>query len=49
MSTILRGNIIHAPDLGRLEILPGGCLVLEDGVIEGVYAQLPEGCLGQPV
>lgn len=49
MTTILRGNIIHAPDLGRLEILPGGCLVLEDGVIEGVYAQLPEGCRGQPV
>ena len=31
MTTIIKGNIIHAPELGRLDILPGGHLVLEDG------------------
>ena len=42
MTTILRGNIIHAPALGRLETLERGYLVLEDGVIRGLYPALPE-------
>ena len=42
MTTILRGSIIHTPALGRLEALEGGYLVLEDGVIRGVYPALPE-------
>ena len=33
MKQVLRGNIIHAPEMGRLEILEHGCMVLEDGVI----------------
>ena len=42
MTTILRGNIIHAPSLGRLETLERGYLVLEDGKIQGLYPVLPE-------
>ena len=41
MTQILRGNIVHAPEMGRLDILEHGCLVLEDGVITGLYRQLP--------
>ena len=41
-TTILKGTIISAPALGRLEVTEGGCLVAEDGVIRGVYETLPE-------
>ena len=43
MKQVLRGNIIHAPEMGRLEILEHGCMVLEDGVIQGLYRTVPEG------
>ena len=36
MTQILRGNIVHAPEMGRLDILEHGCLVLEDGIITGL-------------
>ena len=42
MTTILRANLIHTPALGRLETIPRGYLVLEDGVIRGLYEALPE-------
>ncbi|MDE7218883.1 MAG: amidohydrolase family protein [Oscillospiraceae bacterium] len=42
MTTILRGNIIHAPAFGALETIPRGFLVLEDGVLKGLYPVLPE-------
>ena len=41
MTQVLRGNIVHAPAMGRLDILEHGCLVLEDGVIAGLYPDLP--------
>ena len=41
MTQVLRGNIVHAPAMGRLDILEHGCLVLEDGVITGLYPDLP--------
>ena len=41
MKEILKGHIIHAPSLGALEIIENGCLVLRDGVIEGIYDVLP--------
>ena len=41
MTTILHGNIIHTPAFGQLETTPGGYLVLEDGVLQGVYPVLP--------
>ena len=28
---ILKGNLVSAPSLGRLEIVEHGCLVLDDG------------------
>jgi len=42
MTSIIHGNIIHAPVFGELETIPGGYLILEDGVLEGVYPVLPE-------
>ena len=41
MTQVLRGNIVHAPAMGRLDILEHGCLVLEDGIITGLYPDLP--------
>ena len=41
MTQVLRGNIVHAPAMGRLDILEHGCLMLEDGVITGLYPDLP--------
>ncbi|MCD8384183.1 MAG: amidohydrolase family protein [Clostridiales bacterium] len=43
MKEIIRGTIIDAPALGEVRYLPGGCLVLEDGVIREVLETLPEG------
>ncbi len=40
--TILRGTIVSAPALGKLDILEGGYLVAEDGRVAGVYPVLPE-------
>ena len=39
--TILRGTVISAPALGRLEVTEKGYLVAEDGIIRGVYQTLP--------
>ena len=47
--TILKGNIISAPELGKLDITEKGYLVAEDGIIAGVFAQLPEQYAGAPV
>lgn len=41
MKEALRGNIVHAPALGQLEILERGYILLEDGVIADVCSQLP--------
>ena len=49
MTTILHGNLIHAPSFGRLETIPGGYLVLEEGVLQGVYPVLPERYAACPV
>ncbi|MDE7261122.1 MAG: amidohydrolase family protein [Oscillospiraceae bacterium] len=49
MTTILHGNIIHAPAFGELESIPGGYLVLEDGVLQEVLPALPERYAACPV
>ena len=49
MTTILQGNIIHTPELGKLETIPRGYIVLEDGVIQGLFARLPEQYAACPV
>ncbi len=49
MLTILKGNIISAPAMGQLDVTPHGYLVAEDGIIDGVYATLPEKYAGAPV
>jgi len=47
--TILKGTIVSAPSLGVLEITEQGYLVAEDGIITGVFSQLPERFAGAPV
>ena len=47
--TIIKGTIVSAPALGRLEVTPGGYLIARDGVIQGVYQALPEQYAGAPV
>ena len=42
MRKILRGNIIDAPSMGKLETVERGWLGLEDGVVRGVWEELPE-------
>ena len=49
MREILRGDLIEAPALGQLDCLPGGCLLLEDGVVRGVVSDLPEEWRAVPV
>ena len=46
---ILKGTIVSAPALGRLEITPGGYLAAEEGRITGVWPVLPERYAGAPV
>ena len=48
-TTIIRGNIVSAPQLGQLEITAHGYLVAADGVIQGVFPALPEQYAGAPV
>ncbi len=48
-TTILKGNIISAPEFGTLEIVEQGYLVAVDGKIEGVYQALPERFAGETV
>lgn len=42
MRKILRGNIIHTPSMGKLETVERGWLGLENGVVRGVWEELPE-------
>ena len=41
-TTILKGNIVAAPELGKLDIVENGYLVAVNGIMEGVYETLPE-------
>jgi len=47
--TVLKGNIVSVPALGTLDIVEQGALVLEDGVIAGIFSILPERYAGAPV
>lgn len=47
--TILKGTVISAPALGRLDATENGYLIAEDGVIAGVFSALPERYAGAPV
>lgn len=49
MTQVLRGNIIQAPRLGELDIRKHGYLVLEDGVVQGVYDALPQALASAPI
>lgn len=40
-TTILHGTIVSAPKFGKLDITENGYLVAIDGVIEGIYTNLP--------
>ncbi|MBP3485862.1 MAG: guanine deaminase, partial [Oscillospiraceae bacterium] len=47
--TILKGTIVSAPELGKLDITENGYLVAEDGKITGVFPVLPERYAGASV
>ena len=47
--TILKGTIVSAPELGKLDVTEHGYLVAEDGKIVGVFSDLPEQYAGAPV
>ena len=49
MTQVLKGHIVHAPALGHMDITENGFLVLEDGVIAGVYDTLPAQYAAAPV
>jgi len=49
MIRVLKGHIVSAPRLGELQVAENGYLVLEDGVIRGVYQALPEEYAAAPV
>ena len=46
---IYHGNILFSPRLGELTALPGGYVAVEDGVVRGTYARLPEALVRGPV
>ena len=48
-SFVLHGDFASAPGLDRLETLQDGYMVLENGVIRGLYPVLPEQYRGLPV
>lgn len=44
---LIKGNIIEAKELGKLNTLKGGCIVLsDDGIIEDVAEKIPQGFSG---
>ena len=47
--TILKGTIVSASRPGEPDITEKGCLVAEDGIITGVFAELPEQYAAAPV
>ena len=47
--TILKGTVISAPALGRLDVTEGGYLVAEEGKTAGVFPVLPEQYAGAAV
>lgn len=49
MTAIVKGVLVSAPSLGTLEVRAPGYLVLEDGVLAGVFDKLPERYTGAPV
>ena len=49
MLLVLKGNIVSAPEFGKLDIVKDGYLVAKDGFIEGVFKELPNEYLGQEV
>ena len=47
--TILKGTIVSAPELGKLDITENGYLVAENGIVTGVFPILPEQYAGASV
>lgn len=45
-SRILKGDICYSKDKDTLVTVPDGYLVCEDGIVKGIYEQIPECCAG---
>lgn len=48
-SFILKGNICHTPEAGRLIVRENACVVCVEGVCQGVFDKIPERCGTLPV
>ena len=48
-TVIIKGNFISAPALGKLDIFENSFMVLENGVIVGIYDIIPEKYSGYPI
>jgi guanine deaminase len=46
---VIKGDICHCKGLDRLETIPGGYAVCEEGVSAGAFAELPEKYSGLPL
>ena len=40
----IQGNLVFAPRLGELTVIPNGYILTRDGVVDAVCHKLPEGC-----
>jgi len=49
MIRILKGNLIHTPEKNRFTTHPHSYLVITDGLVDGIYPELPEKYRGIPV
>lgn len=48
MLQAIKGNVIFTQNFGQYEIFKGGYIIIEDGLVNGVYSNLPEEfkCIG---
>lgn len=46
---VYHGNIVYSESKDRLAVHKGGYIVVEHGVVEGIFDHLPERCAGAPM
>lgn len=49
ITTILKGNIVSAASFGKLDITENGYLIAENGIIKGIFQNLPEKYSSLPI
>ena len=46
---ILKGNICHTPEMGKLKTFPRSYVVAENGICQGIFHELPEQYQEEPI